>query len=50
MTKPGVVVVTDSSGFIDAALISKFAGHFSLVSFDWRPTHRHQPQNGYAST
>lgn len=43
MTKPDVVVVTGSSGFIGAALINKFAGDFSLVGFDRMASHAPPP-------
>jgi len=43
MTKPDVVVVTGSSGFIGSALINKFAGQFSLVGFDRMASHAPPP-------
>ena len=43
MTKPDVVIVTGSSGFIGSALINEFAGHFSLVGFDRMASHAPPP-------
>lgn len=41
-TRQPVVIVTGSSGFIGAAVIKKFAGHFDLVGLD-RETSPHPP-------
>ncbi len=50
MTKPDLVVVTGSSGFIGSALINKFAGRFALVGFDRMASHAPPPaRNAYAS-
>ena len=43
MTKPDLVVVTGSSGFIGSALINRFAGRFALVGFDRMASHAPPP-------